>query len=143
MIFDATGLYFHPEGGYVLAGYSKPDEAPGYHFDHDGDDFFEREIWPRLARRASAFERCRHVLGWPGLYAVTPDRSGIAGAVTGFSKLFEAHSFTGHGVMQSFAVGRAISALVATGRRDRIDLGPLSRARFSDPTRWVTEDLHI
>jgi len=143
MIVDASGLYFHPEGAYVLAGYSTPDEAPGYDFDYDGDEFFERELWPRLAHRASAFERCRHVRGWAGLYAVTPDRSGIAGPVTGFANLFEAHSFTGRGVMQSFAVGRAMAGLVATGRWEEHDLGPLSRARFTDPARWVTEELHI
>jgi hypothetical protein len=81
MIVLASGLYFHPEGSHVLAGYSTPDEAPGYDFDYDGNEFFESEIWPRLAERASSFERCGHVRGWAGLYDVTPDRSGIAGAV--------------------------------------------------------------
>jgi sarcosine oxidase subunit beta len=143
MIVDASGLYFHPEGAYVLAGYSTPDEAPGYDFDYDGEEFFEREIWPRLARRASAFDRCRHVRGWSGLYAVTPDRSGIAGRVAGFANLFEAHSFTGRGVMQSYAVGRALASLVATGRFGEHDLSPLARDRFADPARWVPEELHI
>jgi sarcosine oxidase subunit beta len=143
MIVDASGLYFHPEGAFVLAGYSTPDEAPGYDFDYDGDAFFEREIWPRLAHRATAFERCRHVRGWAGLYAVTPDRSGIAGAVAGFANLFEAHSFTGRGVMQSYAVARSMAALVATGRYEDVDLAPLTRERFDDPARWVPEALHI
>jgi len=143
MIVDSSGLYFHPEGAFVLAGYSTPQEAPGYDFDYDGDEFFEREIWPRLAHRASAFDRCRHVRGWAGLYAVTPDRSGIAGPVAGFANLFEAHSFTGRGVMQSWAVGRAMAAQIATGRYAEHDLAPLSRSRFSDPARWVPEELHI
>ncbi len=143
MIVDASGLYFHPEGPHVLAGYSIPNEAPGFDFDYDGPDFFENEVWPRLAHRASSFERCGHVRGWAGLYAVTPDRSGIAGRVTGFSNVYEAHSFTGRGVMQSYAVGRAMAALVCGGRWEEIDLGPLTRSRFEDPERWVTEDLHI
>jgi sarcosine oxidase subunit beta len=143
MIVDASGLYFHPEGAFVLAGYSTPGEAPGYDFDYDGDEFFEREIWPRLAHRATVFERCRHVRGWAGLYAVTPDRSGIAGAVAGFANLFEAHSFTGRGVMQSFGVGRAMASLVASGRFGEPDLSALTRSRFTDPARWVPEELHI
>jgi sarcosine oxidase subunit beta len=143
MIVDASGLYLHPEGSRVLAGYSTPDEPAGFDFTYDGDAFFERQIWPRLAHRASSFERCKHLRGWAGLYAVTPDRSGIAGAVRGFANLFEAHSFTGRGVMQSYAVGEAMAALLCTGRFDVVDLEPLSRERFSDPERWVKEDLHI
>ncbi len=143
MIVDASGLYFHPEGPHVLAGYSTPDEAPGFDFEYDGRAFFEGEIWPRLAHRASSFERCGHVRGWAGLYAVTPDRSGIAGAVAGFANLYEAHSFTGRGVMQSYGVGRAMAAQIATGRFEEVDLAPLTRARFTDASRWVTEDLHI
>jgi FAD-dependent oxidoreductase domain-containing protein 1 len=143
MIVDASDLYFHPEGGHVLAGYSLPDESPGFDFDYDGEAFFVDHIWPRLAHRASSFERCGHVRGWAGLYAVTPDRSGIAGPVEGFANLFEAHSFTGRGVMQSFAVGQALAELVTRGRYGEVDLAPLSRRRFRDPAHWVTEALHI
>lgn len=143
MIVDASGLYFHPEGPHILAGYSTPNEAPGFDFDYDGVDFFEAEIWPRLAARASSFERCGHVRGWAGLYAVTPDRSGIAGQVAGFGNLFEAHSFTGRGVMQSYAVGCAMASLVATGAWEEVDLSALARSRFRDPKDWVVEELHI
>jgi sarcosine oxidase subunit beta len=143
MLVDASGLYLHPEGPHVLAGYSTPDEAPGFDFDYDGDVFFETEIWPRLAHRMSAFERCGHVRGWAGLYDVTPDCSGLAGAIDGFSNLFEARSFTGRGVMQSYAIGRGMADLLATGRFHEIDLAPLSRRRFDEPTRWIPEDLHI
>ena len=74
---------------------------------------------------------------------MTPDRSGIAGRVTGFANFYEAHSFTGRGVMQSYGVGRAMAGLVATGRYEEVDLSPLSRERFTDPERWVMEELHI
>jgi len=143
MIVDASGLYFHPEGAHILAGFSVPDEAPGFDFDYDGYEFFETQVWPRLAHRSSSFEHCGHVRGWAGLYAVTPDRSGIAGKVGRFDNLFEAHSFTGRGVMQSYAVGREMAALIATGRFEACDLGALTRERFEDPDRWVREELHI
>jgi sarcosine oxidase subunit beta len=143
MIVDASGLYFHPEGPHLLAGYSIHDEAPGFDFAYDGDAFFEEQIWPRLAHRASAFDRCRHVRGWAGLYEVTPDRSGIAGRVPGFANLFEAHGFTGRGVMQSHGIALGMAALITTGRFEEIDLTPLARDRFDDPSRWVMEELHI
>jgi len=143
MIVDPSGIYFHPEGPHVLAGFSIPDEPPGYDFAYDGDDFFLEQVFPRLAHRASSFERLGHVRGWAGLYAVTPDRSGIAGPVPGLANVFEAHSFTGRGLMQSYAVGRALAARIATGRWEEVDLEPLSRERFADPGRWAMEDLHI
>lgn len=143
MIVDANKVYFHPEGPHFLAGFSIADEAPGYDFTYDGSAFFQEHIWPRLYHRCSMFERCRDVGGWAGLYAVTPDRSGIAGAVGGFANLFEAHSFTGRGVMQSYGVANAMAELVRYGRYEEIDLSPLTRSRFTDPKRWAMEDLHI
>ncbi len=144
MIVDSSDLYFHPEGPYILAGYSTPSEPTGYDFTYDGDRFFENEIWPRLAHRCSSFERCGHVRGWSGLYSVTPDCSGIVGFADGFSNLIEAHSFTGRGVMQSYAVGRGVAELVGAGRFESIDLAPLHSRRFGqDRTKWVMEELHI
>lgn len=144
MIVDASGLYFHPEGPYTLAGFSNPDEPSGYDFRYDGDAFFEREIWPRLAHRASAFERCHHVRGWSGLYSVTPDCSGVLGRVPGFSNALEAHSFTGRGVMQSYAVARGVAELICDGGFRTLDLSRLAGERFLDgPDSFVREDLHI
>ena len=45
--------------------------------------------------------------------------------------------------MQSFAVGRAMASLVASGGFGEHDLSALSRSRFVDTARWVTEELHI
>ena len=63
MIVDTTGLYFHNEGPHILAGYSPP-EAPGYHFNYDGEEFFHKEIWPRMSMR-----ECRDASGC----ATSPD----------------------------------------------------------------------
>lgn len=143
MIVDASDLYFHPEAGGVLAGFSIPEEAPGFDFDYDGSEFFEEFVWPRLAWRSSSFERCGHLRGWSGLYAVTPDCSGIAGPVPGIPNLFEAHSFTGRGVMQSFGIACALSERIVEGRYGVCDLSPLGRQRFESRDRWVPETLHI
>jgi len=98
MIVGVSDLYFHLEGqggGRFLEGLSTPEEAPGFDFGYDGQEYFAEFVWPRLAHRSSSFERCGHVRGWSGLYAVTPGRSGIAGCMPGIANLFEVHSLPG------------------------------------------------
>ena len=140
MIVDTSGVYFHNEGPHILAGYSPPEEPPGYHFNYDGESFFQTEIWPRLFARMSCMERLRHVTGWAGLYEVSPDRSAILGRAA--SHVYEAHSFSGRGVMESYGAGQALADLIANGRYDRLDASALSRDRFERGNQ-AFEALHI
>jgi sarcosine oxidase subunit beta len=140
MIVDTTGLYFHNEGQHILAGYSPP-EAPGYHFNYDGEEFFQKELWPRMYARMSRCERLRHVTGWAGLYEVSPDRSAIVGLAA--PSVYEAHSFSGRGVMQSYGAGQALAGLIAEGKYPLgLDASALARGRF-EAGRLVFEELHI
>ncbi len=140
MIVDTSGLYFHNEGAHILAGYSPENEPVGYHFNYDGEPFFQNEIWPRMFARMSCMERLRHVTGWAGLYEVSPDRSAIIGRAD--TRVYEAHSFSGRGVMQSYGAGQALGELIADGRYTRFDASALSRERF-DRGEQVWEELHI
>ena len=140
MIVDTSGVYFHNDGPHILAGYSPPEEPPGYHFNYDGEPFFQTEIWPRLYARMSCMERLRHVTGWAGLYEVSPDRSAIVGRAA--NRVFEAHSFSGRGVMQSYGAGQALADLIANGKYGALDASDLSRERF-ERGEQVWEELHI
>jgi glycine/D-amino acid oxidase-like deaminating enzyme len=140
MIVDTSGVYFHNEGTHILAGYSPPDTPPGHHFDYDGEPFFLDEIWPRMYARMTSCERMRHAGGWAGLYEVSPDRSAIIGRAA--PRVYEAHSFSGRGVMQSYGAGQALAELIADGLYSKFDASALSRERF-ERNQLVLEELHI
>jgi sarcosine oxidase subunit beta len=89
----------------------------------------------------SRFERLRHVTGWAGLYEVSPDRSAIIGLAA--PSVYEAHSFSGRGVMQSYGAGQALADLIANGKyQPGLDASALARTRF-EINRPVFEELHI
>lgn len=142
MFVDSSGVYFHPEANYILGGYATPEEPAGYNFEYEGETFFERYIWPALYERSTKFENLKHVTGWAGLYEVSPDKSGIVGRVPGFERVYEAHSFSGRGAMQSYGAGLGLAELILKGRYDSIDLAPLAGARFKEG-RTVSESLII
>ena len=150
MIVDSSGVYFHPEATYGMAGFANNDEPPGFRYDYDGDAFFMEVIWPALHERATAFEKLRHLTGWAGLYEVSPDESAILGPVVakevsergGADRIFEAHSFSGHGVMHSFSAGLALAERMIHGKYLTIDATQLGGDRF-DAGRLIQETLVI
>ncbi|MDR3608085.1 MAG: FAD-dependent oxidoreductase [Oligoflexia bacterium] len=134
MIVDTSGVYFHPEATHILAGFANNNEPHGIRYDYDGEGFFTESIWAPLYERASVFENLKHVTGWAGQYEVSPDESAVIGEVSapGFHvRAFEAHSFSGHGVMHAYAAGLALAELMLKGRYLTIDAGMLSGARFA------------
>ncbi len=135
MIIDPSGVYFHPESIYGLAGFATLNEPPGFNFDYDGERFFEEYIWSVLYERSTAMESLKHVSGWAGLYENSPDHHAIIGRVESstFSvPVFEAHSFSGHGAMQSYGVGIALAELMVKGRYETLDLSELAGSRFKN-----------
>lgn len=145
MIVDASDVYLHHEAeGLFLAGYSPPGDPPAYRFDYEGAAFFEREVWPRLAHRSSAFDRLEHVRGWTGLYELSPDNSALVGAMDGLENAFEIHSFSGRGVMQSWAAGLSLAEEIVTGApRTFPSAAALSGRRFAGRGELQPEELHI
>jgi sarcosine oxidase subunit beta len=124
-----TGAYFHREGAGLLLGGT----------DH-GDDrgFVETLDWslvPTLVEatisRVPAAEGVVIQSGWAGLREMTPDEHGLVGSVPGFSGLYIAAGFSGHGFMHSPAVGRIIADLVLDGRCDHPDIAALDPLRFA------------
>ncbi|MCB0403300.1 MAG: FAD-binding oxidoreductase [Bdellovibrionales bacterium] len=142
MVVDSSRVYFHPEGGKLLSGFVIPHEKPGYNFNYDSS-FFEDHIWPALYERSTYFERLKQISGWAGMYNYTPDKSGVLGDVPGLPNVFEAHSFTGRGVMQSYGAALALGELILDGGFSTLDASVLHRNRLKAPNNWLVETLHI
>lgn len=134
LVIDPGGVWFRPEGRGFICGApprgADADEAPLEAIDHG---LFAEVIWPQLARRVPAFEAVRVVNAWAGYYEFnTFDQNGLVGRLPGCDNAFVACGFSGHGMQQAPAVGRAIAELIATGAYRTLDLASLSLQRLVD-----------
>ncbi len=147
MIVDTSGVYFHSEATNGLAGYAHPNESHGINYAYDGESFFIETIWPALYERSTHFEKLKHVTGWAGQYEVSPDECAIIGPVhqkeiKRNERIYEAHSFSGHGVMHSYGAGLALAERIIKGRYETLDAAQLAGARF-ETGQWIRENLVI
>lgn len=132
LVIDPSGLWFRPEGTMFLCGAPpRGDDADDLPLDAIDHGLFDEVLWPALARRVPAFEALRLQRAWAGYYEMNiVDHNGLAGPLPGCDNAFTACGFSGHGMQQAPAVGRALAELIATGRYRSLDLSPLSPARL-------------
>ena len=132
LTIDPSGLWFRPEGTYTICGMPAPEDAdpdePPLEVEYDR---FEPEIWPALARRVPAFAAVKLVGAWAGYYDYnTFDQNAVVGPAPGLDNFILANGFSGHGLQQAPAVGRAIAEWITTGRYLNLDLSPLGYERI-------------
>ena len=124
LTIDPTGVWCRPEGANFIGGISPPE-----HEDPDATDFevdyrlYEDVVWPTLAHRIPAFEAIKLIRAWVGHYDYnTLDQNAILGPHPEVRNFYFANGFSGHGLQQSPAVGRAIAELIAYGAYRSLDL---------------------
>jgi sarcosine oxidase len=140
LTIDVSGVAFRSEGGQYLAIVSPPAEH-----DPDSDDLepeyelFEETIWPALAARVPAFEAIKLLRAWAGHYDYnTFDQNAIIGRHPEVGGLLFCNGFSGHGLQQAPAAGRAVAELIVHGRYRSLDLSKLGFERIVEG-RAVTE----
>ncbi len=134
-----SGVAWRPEGKLCLSNLAPPAEKDPERFDYDIDyNQFEEDIWPELARYIPAFEAIKLINAWVCHYDYnTLDENAIIDFVPGFENLLLALGFSGHGMQQSPAVGRALSELIVHGEYRAMNLKRLGYERVinGDPIR--------
>jgi glycine/D-amino acid oxidase-like deaminating enzyme len=141
LVIDPGGAYFRPEGNGFICGVSPPEDQDPECFDFEVQHaLFDNVLWPALAARVPGFESARVRNAWAGHYDVnTLDHNVILGAHPDVDNLLFANGFSGHGMQQAAAVGRALSELVAFGGYRTLDLSAMGWSRVLDnrPLREV------
>jgi len=128
MVIEAeTGFHFRrtPAGGLRLA---MGEEVSRWGFETEVDERLVDDWLARLARRYPPAAGIAVTRAWAGLYDMTPDAHPILG--WGGDGVYAACGFSGHGFMQSPAVGRAVAEEVLH-RESELDLSPFRLDRFA------------
>ena len=127
---DTSRLAFRSEGTGFSGGLVQSDEPRGFNFDVD-HGYFERVVWPAIARRFPAFEAARCHRTWSGHYEQCElDGNPIIGNWRGtLDNFYVIAGFSGHGMMHAPAAGRAIAELILHGRFTTLDLSRFGYAR--------------
>ena len=119
-----VGVAFRSEGKGFISNVSPPPEQDPVTKD-TGIDYhlFDELIWPALASRVPAFEAIKLTGAWCCHYDYnTLDENLIIGRTPAYENFYLAAGFSGHGLQQSPAAGRALSELIAFGEYRAIDL---------------------
>lgn len=133
LVIDTSGAWFRPEGGSFIAGIAprREDDLPDLPLTPD-NALFETDLWPALAARVPAFDAIKVTNAWAGYYEMnTFDHNAIIGRHPEVTNLLFANGFSGHGIQQSPAVGRAIAELIVHDRFVTLDLDVFAFERIA------------
>ncbi|CCV04347.1 FAD-dependent oxidoreductase domain-containing protein 1 [Mesorhizobium metallidurans STM 2683] len=136
LLVDPSGIYVRPEGSVYITGGAEPEEGDG---PADPKDFepdwplFEEVIWPVLATRIPAFEAIKPTRAWAGHYDYnTLDQNAVIGPHPQVANFLFANGFSGHGLQQAPAAGKALAELIVHGGYRTVDCAAFGYSRVAE-----------
>jgi sarcosine oxidase subunit beta len=128
MVLEAeSGFHFRRRGDRLVLAMTDPE--PRWGFEEVVDESLFEDRLARLRHRFTPSAEATIDRSWAGLYDMTPDAHPILGQIT--DGVYAACGFSGHGFMQSPAVGRALAEEIL-GESPSLDLGPYRLERFAE-----------
>ncbi|MEO1422450.1 MAG: FAD-binding oxidoreductase [Pseudomonadota bacterium] len=133
LTIDPSGVHVRENGGgtYQCGAHASVDPAVEY------DDFamdaalWEEHVWPVLASRIPAFEAIKVQSEWAGHYAYNVlDQNAVIGPHPEVGNFMFLNGFSGHGLQQSPAMGRAMAELLTYGTYRSLDMTPFGYDRI-------------
>jgi sarcosine oxidase subunit beta len=125
-IEEETGFHFRRRADTLRLAMTEP--TPRWGAREHVDESLVDEWRARLAHRYPPAAGAPVVRAWAGLYDMTPDAHPIIGWID--DGVYAACGFSGHGFMQSPAVGRAVAEELLHGESE-LDLSPYRLDRFA------------
>lgn len=140
LTIDPSGAFAREVGGgtYMAGGHADHDPA----VDHDdfemNHDLWQDKIWPAIATRIPAFEAVKVISEWAGQYDYNIlDQNAVTGPHSRVGNFLFLNGFSGHGLQQSPAMGRATAEWIVHGRYQTLDLSPFHYDRVATGTAMV------
>lgn len=134
LTIDPSGVHMRQDGPKTYLAGAAPD--PDDDIAVDPDDFamdhtrWEDHVWPIIATRIPQFESIRVVTEWAGHYAYnTLDQNAVIGPHPDIGNFIFLNGFSGHGLQQSPAMGRAAAEWITYGAYRTLDMTPFGFER--------------
>jgi sarcosine oxidase subunit beta len=135
MVLEAeSGFHFRRRGDRLVLAMIDPE--PRWGFEETVDESLVDDRLARLVHRYPQAAGARIEQAWAGLYDMTPDAHPILGELE--DGVYAACGFSGHGFMQSPAVGRALAEEIL-GLTPSLDLAPYRLSRFESDAAFPEE----
>ena len=140
LTIDPSGVHVRENAGgtYMAGGHSDTDPAVDWDDFTIDRDLWEDHVWPTIATRIPQFDAIRVISSWAGHYDYNVlDQNAILGPHPEVENFLFLNGFSGHGLQQSPAMGRATAEWLTHGEYRTLDMRPFhfDRIERNQPLR--------
>lgn len=145
VLVDPNGVFLRPDGPFHICGVApdKTDDCRSSASDLEPDlHLFNDIIKPALAARLPDVKEFKIIRSWAGHYDYNSfDQIAVLGPHTRLENFYFANGFSGIGLQQGPAAGRAVAELILHGAYQTLDLSRLGFERIVENQPLEEENL--